>query len=59
VTDAVVLGTKVDGVLLAVTAGRSRQEHVQRAKESLERAHVRLLGAVLENAPHGAVLGGY
>jgi len=59
VTDAVVLGTKVDGVLLVVSAGRSRQEHVERAKESLERAHVRIVGAVLDNAPQGITLGGY
>jgi len=59
VTDAVVLGTKVDGVLLVVSAGRTRQEHVQRAKESLERAHVRIVGAVLDNAPLGITLGGY
>jgi non-specific protein-tyrosine kinase len=59
VTDAVVLGTKVDGVLLAVCAGRTRREHAQRAKESLERGHIRIVGAVLNNAPVGITLGGY
>ena len=59
VTDAVVLGTKVDGVLLVVSAGRTRQDHIQRAKESLERAHVRIVGAVLNDAPRGVTLGGY
>ena len=59
VTDAIVLGTKVDGVLLVVSAGRTRREHVQRARELLERVHVRIVGAVLNNAPRAAVLGGY
>jgi non-specific protein-tyrosine kinase len=59
VTDAVVLGTKVDGVLLVVSAGRTRREHTQRAKELLERGHIRIVGTVLNNAPRGITLGGY
>jgi capsular exopolysaccharide synthesis family protein len=59
VTDAVVLGTKVDGVLLVVSAGRTRREHTQRAKELLERVHIRIVGTVLNNAPRGITLGGY
>ena len=59
VTDAIVLGTKVDGVLLIVSAGRTRREHVQRARELLERVHVRIVGAVLNNAPRDVTLGGY
>jgi non-specific protein-tyrosine kinase len=59
VTDAVVLGTKVDGMLLVVNAGRTRREHIQRAKELLERAHIRVVGTVLNNAPRGVTLGGY
>jgi non-specific protein-tyrosine kinase len=59
VTDATVLGTKADGVLLVVSAGRTRREHAQRAKELLERVHVRIVGAVLNDAPRGVVLGGY
>ena len=59
VTDATVLGTKVDGVLLVICAGRTRREHAQRAKELLERVHVRIVGAVLNDAPRGVVLGGY
>jgi capsular exopolysaccharide synthesis family protein len=59
VTDAVVLGTKVDGVLLVVSAGRARREHTQRAKELLERGHIRIVGSVLSNAPRGSALGGY
>jgi non-specific protein-tyrosine kinase len=59
VTDAAVLGTKVDGALLAVCAGRTRREHAQRAKELLERVHVRIVGAVLNDAPRDVALGGY
>ena len=59
VTDAVVLGTKVDGVLLVISAGRTRREHALRAKELLEKVHVRVVGAVLNNAPAGVALGGY
>ncbi|RLC97672.1 MAG: capsular biosynthesis protein [Chloroflexi bacterium] len=59
VTDAAVLGTKVDGVLLVVRAGRTRREHIQQARELLERVHVRILGAVLSNAPRDVTLGGY
>jgi capsular exopolysaccharide synthesis family protein len=59
VTDAAVLGTKVDGVLLVVRAGQTRREHAQRAKELLERVHVRIVGAVLNNAPLGITLRGY
>lgn len=56
VTDAAVLASKVDGVLLLVNAGRTRREYAQRAKAMLERVHARLLGAVLTNAPHDAAL---
>ncbi|HEC33363.1 MAG TPA: polysaccharide biosynthesis tyrosine autokinase [Chloroflexi bacterium] len=59
VTDSAVLGTKVDGVLLVVSSGRTRRDHAQRARELLERVHVRVVGAVLTNAPLDVSLGGY
>ena len=59
VTDAAVLGTKVDGVLLVIRAGKTRREHAQRAQELLERVKVRVVGAVLNNAPPDQSLGGY
>jgi len=59
VTDAAVLGTKVDGVLLVVSAGRTRRDHARRARELLERVHVRVVGVVLTNAPRDVSLGGY
>ncbi|MCS7282578.1 MAG: CpsD/CapB family tyrosine-protein kinase [Anaerolineae bacterium] len=51
VTDAVVLGRKADGVLLVMTAGRTRRDHALAAKEILERAQIRLVGVVLTNVP--------
>lgn len=59
VTDAAVLGTKVDGVLLVVAAGRTRRDHAERAKELLERVNVRIIGAVLNEATRDATLGTY
>ncbi len=59
VTDAAVLGTKVDGVLLVVSAGRTRRDHAARAKELLERVHVRILGAVLNEVSRNVTLSGY
>ena len=59
VTDAAVLGTKVDGVLLVVAAGRTRRDHAERAKELLQRVNVRIIGAVLNEATRGAALSAY
>jgi capsular exopolysaccharide synthesis family protein len=50
-TDAALLGSKLDGVLLVVRAGHTRREQAARARQALERVHVRILGAVLSNAP--------
>jgi non-specific protein-tyrosine kinase len=59
VTDAAVLGAKVDGVLLVISAGKTRREHAERAKELLEKAKVRIGGVTLTNAPKDGSLGGY
>jgi len=50
VTDAALLASKLDGVLLVVSAGHTRREHAQRAKALLERIHVHIVGTVLTNA---------
>lgn len=50
VSDAAVLGRRVDGVLLVVSVGRTRREHAAQARRVLERANVRILGAVMNNA---------
>jgi non-specific protein-tyrosine kinase len=53
------LGAKVDGVLLVIQAGKTRRDHAERAKELLEKAKVRLVGATLTNAPKDSSFGGY
>ncbi len=50
-TDAAVLGSKLDGVLLVVRVGITRRDQAARARQALERVHVRVLGAVMTNAP--------
>lgn len=59
VTDAAVLGAKVDGVLLVVNAGRTRRDHAERAKQILEKANVRIVGAALINAPQDSTIRSY
>lgn len=50
-TDATLLGIKLDGALLAIEAGNTRRDQAAQAREALERVHVRIVGAVLTNAP--------
>ncbi|HEY65999.1 MAG TPA: CpsD/CapB family tyrosine-protein kinase [Caldilineae bacterium] len=49
VTDAAVLASKLDGVLLVINAGSTKRQYALRAKEILERVNARLIGAVLNN----------
>jgi capsular exopolysaccharide synthesis family protein len=49
VTDAAVLASKVDGVLLVFSAGRTKRDHAQRAKALLEKVNAHLVGVVLNN----------
>jgi non-specific protein-tyrosine kinase len=57
VTDAVVLATRVDGVLMVCNAGRTRRNEAQKAVEELRRVRANLLGAVLNRL--SARQGGY
>lgn len=50
VTDAAILAKLVDGVILVVSAGQTRRDSAQRAKQLLEGVGARILGAVLNNA---------
>jgi len=54
VTDAALWAGKIDGVLLAIHAGRTRREHAQRAKTVLEKVQARIVGAVLLDAEEEA-----
>ena len=49
ITDAVILGTLTDGLVLAVHAGRTPREVVAAARDKLQRSNVRILGVVLNN----------
>ena len=51
-SDTAILASQTDGVLLVVELGKTRREQVQQSKDLLNRAHARLLGAVMANAPH-------
>jgi non-specific protein-tyrosine kinase len=59
VTDAAVLATKVDGVLLVVSAGKTRRDNAHTAVQRLEQINARLVGTVLTNAQMGAGFKGY
>ncbi len=50
-TDAALLGIKLDGVLIVVKSGESRRDQTSSARERLEQVNVRIIGAVLTNAP--------
>jgi non-specific protein-tyrosine kinase len=54
VTDAAVLSTKVDGVLLVVGAGKVKRDLARKAKAQLETVNARVLGVVVNNAPFDA-----
>ncbi len=47
VTDAAILSTIVDGTMLVVAAGETQTDHLQRAKEMLDRVNANIIGAVL------------
>ena len=47
VTDAQILSTKVDGVILVVRAEKTKKDSVIAAKESLKKVNANILGAVL------------
>lgn len=59
VADAAVLAPTVDGVLLVVSAGRTKRDLARKAKEQLERVGARLLGVVLNNAKLGKSMKAY
>jgi capsular exopolysaccharide synthesis family protein len=50
-TEAVELATQVDGVLLTVSAGRTKRDDAQRAVQLLKRVGARLVGTALVNLP--------
>jgi non-specific protein-tyrosine kinase len=59
VTDAAVLATKVDGVLLVISAGTTRREYARSAVQRLQQINARLVGTVLTNVSTGVGFTGY
>jgi capsular exopolysaccharide synthesis family protein len=50
VTDAAVLATKVDGVLLVFQANKTSRDRARRARQMLEKVKANIVGVVLNNA---------
>lgn len=59
VTDAAVLATRVDGVLLVLQAGRTRRDRAREARQKLEKVKANIVGVVLNNAKLEAGYGYY
>jgi len=52
VTDAGIIGSQTDGVLMVIQAGRTQRGIVRRAMELLHQSHARILGHVLTNVEY-------
>lgn len=59
VTDAAVLATRIDGVLLVVNAGKTKRDLALKAKALLTKVNANLLGVVLNNVKFDASLHHY
>lgn len=59
VTDAALLASHLDGVLLVLKAGQARRDHTAQAKELLDKIKVRIVGTVLINAATDSSMKGY
>jgi capsular exopolysaccharide synthesis family protein len=59
VTDAAVLATRVDGVLLVVNAGGTKRDHMQKAHALLKKVNAPLIGVVMNNVSSDDMLNRY
>tara|TARA_B100000945_G_C20311994_1_gene563292 strand:- start:354 stop:1007 length:654 start_codon:yes stop_codon:yes gene_type:complete len=59
VTDAAILSSYADGVIVVLNSGQSRRDHLERASEILNQSGARVIGAVLNNAPVDLSVGSY
>lgn len=59
VADAILLGNIVDGAVLCVRGGKTAREHVNRVRDRLVRANVRILGVLINNLEEQASPYGY
>lgn len=51
ISDAVVLATRTDGVLLVARAGKTRLDAIKNSLDALKQVHANILGFVLNGAP--------
>jgi Mrp family chromosome partitioning ATPase len=49
--DAAILSTFIDGVLLVIDSGKTRQDVAKRAVEALKQVNARLVGVLLNRMP--------
>ncbi|MFX0132629.1 MAG: GumC family protein [Candidatus Hodarchaeota archaeon] len=59
VTDSIVLGTEVDGVVLVVRSGKTNQKAALRAKQILESRGIKIFGIILNDVNLKSVYGYY
>ncbi|MEZ4769191.1 MAG: hypothetical protein R2844_12295 [Caldilineales bacterium] len=59
VSDASVMATKVDGVLLVLKAGQTKRDYARQARETLEKVNAHVVGAVLNNVAADAAMQRY
>lgn len=57
VADALILGSRTDGVVICVEGGRTPREHVIRVRDKLQRANVRILGVLINNLHEAGAFG--
>ncbi len=58
-SDAIILATRVDGVLLVLDAGVTRRDAARKATESLSQVNARVIGALLNRVPPREIGYGY
>ncbi len=59
VTDAAVLASKVDGVMMVIYAGRTKRELAKKAKALLDKVNANIIGVVLNNVKYDSSLHKY
>lgn len=59
VTDASLLSSAVDGVILVATVGKTRKEHLEEASNMLTKVRAKLIGVVINRTPLKGLGGNY
>jgi Mrp family chromosome partitioning ATPase len=58
-SDAAILSTQVDGVILVVDAGRTRTSDFRLTVQEMKRIHIPLIGAILNHANRSSLKPSY